>query len=478
MAERVARLPADVRAAWVASQPDWILEEIARGEWWWTARPEQIPPDGPWMVHLVLSGRGWGKSKSGSEWAVERVLRHPFDRHGVPTEGLVIAETLSDARTICMEGPAGILRSLERRKVPHRYKMSPRPMVQFPDGAKIYCEGADDPDVGRGYNAAWAWMDEMAKWRYPYESWYEGIMPSLRADLVADHPRAYVTTTPKPIKLLQEWIKRDDGTISIITGNTFENRANLSGMVLEELRKRYEGTTLGRQELYGEILEAIDGALFRRGDIERNRISDIPENLRSVVVGVDPNLTGDDDEMGCIVIGRDKENTIYVLADRSVMSSGRDAAIHCWRVVAEYGADMLVLETNLGKQWMIQVFRDAYMELVGQGIFPVGSTPPIKGVDTKHGKKTRAEPVAMRYEQNRVKHVGRFRELEDQMSLYIPESGMDSPDRLDALVHACRYFITSERNQVRIASPVDMVRTETPAEAMLLERMAQDLRGW
>jgi phage terminase large subunit-like protein len=415
-------------------------------------------------------------SKSGSEWAVERVLRHPFDRHGVPTEGLVIAETLSDARTICMEGPAGILRALERRKIPHRYKMSPRPMVQFPDGAKIYCEGADDPDVGRGYNAAWAWLDEMAKWRYSYESWYEGIMPSLRADLVNDHPRAYVTTTPKPIKLLQEWIKRTDGTVSIVTGSTFENRANLSGLVLQELKKRYEGTTLGRQELYGEILEAIEGALFRRSDIERNRVMDVPDDLRTIIVGVDPSLTGDDDEMGCVVVGRDKGNDMYVLADRSISDAGRGAALHCWRIFAEYGADMLVVENNIGKQWMMQVFRDAYMELVGQGIFPVGSTPPLKGVDTKHGKKTRAEPVAMRYEQGRVHHVGFMPELEQQMGSYIPETGMDSPDRLDALVHACRFLMASERKQARISSPNDAPLPRV--DAYMLDRLDASLASW
>ena len=153
LAEQFALLSVDVRANWLTRQSAETLEEIVRGEWWWLARPEQIPPPGDWLVHLALAGRGWGKSKSGAEWLVEQVMTHPYDRHGTPTEWLVIAETLSDARIICVEGPAGILRVLTRKKIKYRYIKSPKPMIIFVDsGAKIFCEGADDEDVGRGYN--------------------------------------------------------------------------------------------------------------------------------------------------------------------------------------------------------------------------------------------------------------------------------------------------------------------------------------
>jgi phage terminase large subunit-like protein len=119
--ERVAKLPSDKKVAWVASLPDDVLEEIRRGEWWWTARPEQVPPGNlPWLICLALAGRGFGKSRAGSEWIVDRVLRHPFDRHGVPTEWLVVADTLADARTINAEGPSGLLNVLRRRKIDHR----------------------------------------------------------------------------------------------------------------------------------------------------------------------------------------------------------------------------------------------------------------------------------------------------------------------------------------------------------------------
>lgn len=457
---RVARLPVADQMAWLDSQPEWAREEMARNEWWWTARPEQVPPEGDWFVALALAGRGWGKSQAGSEWTVKQVMKHPYDSRGIPTEWLVIAETLSDARTICMEGPAGILNVLERKKIKYRYKMSPRPMVLFPSGTKIYTEGADDADVGRGYNAAGAWLDEIAKWKWPRRSWYEGIMPSLRADLAGDRPRAFVTTTPKPIDLLQEWLKRKDDTIHVMRGSTFDNAANLSSHVVKELRTRYDGTVIGRQELYGEMVEGFEGALFNRKDLEDYRVYEIPDDIKQIVVGVDPSLTGEDDEMGVVVCARDRNNHLYVLADRSHMSVGREAAHLAWRTMAEFGADKLVYESNLGKRWMQQVFHDAYMEMVGQGVFDAGTQPPMVGIDAKIGKKTRGEPVAMRSEQGRLHMVGRnFEKLEDQLVTFTAWGTNESPDRLDAMVHACRWLMTQEKNQARMASPMDALST-------------------
>ena len=453
LAQRVALLDPVARDSWLDSLPEEILEEINRNEWWWVARPEQIPPVGDWLVCLALAGRGFGKSRSSSEWIVERVLQHPFDRQGVPTEWLVVADTLADARTINAEGPSGLLNVLTRRRVDHRYKQSPRPMVLFPDGAKIYLEGADDPDTGRGYNAAGVVCDELAKWVKPYETWYEGLLPSLRADLIGDHPRAFVTTTPKPIKLLQEWLARDDDTIHVITGSTFDNAVNLSAHALRELKLRYAGTALGEQELYGKLLELTGGGLFKRMDIVNNRVEDAPDDIVATVVGVDPNLTGEDAETGIVVVCRDKNDEMFVLADSSIGATGRQASLHMWRVVADYQADVLVYETNLGKRWMQEVLADAYVESIELGLFPKGTTPPMKGVDSKHGKKTRAEPVAQRNEQGRLHMVGDWPVLEDQMILFDPESTRESPDRMDALVHACRYLMAGEKRRMNVSDP-------------------------
>jgi Uncharacterized conserved protein len=455
LAQRLARLPEDVRTTYVRSLPEEALAEMNRGEWWYVARPEQIPPQGPELIYLYMAGRGAGKSRAGSEWIVEQVIRHPFDRQGVPTEWLVVADTLADARTINAEGPSGILNVLVRRKVEHRYKQSPRPMILFPDGAKIYLEGADDEDTGRGYNSAGVLCDEMAKWIKPYETWYEGLLPSLRADLVNDHPRAFVTTTPKPIKLLIEWLAREDSTIHVITGSTFDNAANLSSHALRELKLRYHGTALGEQELYGKLLELTTGGLFKRMDIVRHRVLEPPDpaDVVATVVGVDPNLTGEEALTGIVVACRTKDNEQYILADRSIPDSGRAAALAIWRAAAEFAADLVVYEENLGKRYLQEVLQDAYAECVELGMFPRATTPPMKPVHARHGKKTRAEPVAMRCEQGRLHLVGEWPDLEDQMVLFDPTSTRESPDRMDAMVHASINLMAGERRQMRVSDP-------------------------
>jgi phage terminase large subunit-like protein len=454
LAERVSLLPADQRRTWLDSLPDELITEILRDEWWWTARPEQVPPPGNWLVCLALAGRGFGKSRAGSEWMVDRVKKHPFDRQGVPTEWLVVADTLSDARTINAEGPSGLINVLNRQGIKHRYKQNPRPMILFPHGAKIYLEGADTPDTGRGYNAAGILCDELAKWLKPYETWYHGLLPALRADLVGDHPRAFVTTTPKPIPLLEDWVGREDGTVHVISGSTFDNASNLSKHALDEMRRQYDGTDIGRQELYGELLELGGGGLFKRKDITNNRVPGIdPADIVSTVVGCDPNLTGDDAMFGIVVVCRVRNNDMYVLADCSTPNSGRAAALDCWRAVSRYAADLLVYEENLGKRYLEEVLRDAYQELANQGAFPLRTSPPMEAVHAKHGKKTRAEPVAMRNEQGRLHMVGVWEKLEKEMVTFDPESTRESPDRMDAMVHACIKLMSGERRRMRKGDP-------------------------
>jgi len=455
LAQRMAKLPARVREEYVRTLPEAVLLEMNRGEWWYVARPEQIPPEGDELIYLFMAGRGAGKSRAGSEWIVDQAVRHPFDRHGVPTEWLVVADTLADARTINAEGPSGILNILIRRRIEHRYKQSPRPMVLFPDGAKIYLEGADDENTGRGYNAAGVLCDEMAKWVKPYETWYEGLLPSLRADLIGDHPRAFVTTTPKPIKLLIEWLAREDATIHVITGSTFDNSVNLSSHALRELKLRYHGTALGEQELYGKLLELQSGGLFKRVDIVRHRVLEPPDPADVVVtvIGVDPNLTGEENLTGIVIMCRTRDNEQYILADRSVPDSGRAAALAIWRAAAEFMVDLVVYEENLGKRYLQEVLQDAYQECVELGMFPRGTTPPMKPVHARHGKKTRAEPVAMRCEQGRLHVVGDWPELEDQMVLFDPQSTRESPDRMDAMVHASINLMAGERKVMRVSDP-------------------------
>jgi phage terminase large subunit-like protein len=460
--QRLEEMTAQEREAFLDRQPGWILAEMSKGEWWYVSRPSQVPPEGPQIVNLFLAGRGAGKTRSGAEWIISRTERFPVDRHGIPTERIIIAETLSDASKVCVEGPAGVLNVLARKgydpKKDFKYIKSPRPMIRFANGCKIYCDGADNPDVGRGYTSADVWMDEICKWKYSYESWYEGIMPGLRADLLTDHPRAFVTTTPKPIKILQEWVARADQSVHIIRGSTFDNAANLNAHVLKELENRYAGTALGRQELYGELLEAMDGALFKRSDIAAARVDTEPDDLISIVVGVDPALTDDGDEMGVVVVGRTRDNHMYVLADRSLHMAGRDACIHIWRTFAEFGADVVVYEANLGRRYMSDLLTDTYRELVRNGELPEGTTPSMRGLDVRIGKRTRAEPVALRCEQKRLHMVGTYPELEDQLCLFNSWDGKESPDRLDAMVHACRHLMDAEKQVATVTSPWDIAQ--------------------
>jgi phage terminase large subunit-like protein len=455
-AQKLALLPPKLRRAWLAEQSRGTLDEIQAGAWWWVGRPEQFRPPGDWLVWLIRSGRGWGKTRTGAEDLLDRAFRHPVDAFGQRTEWLVVAETLNDCRTACIEGNSGLLSILRRRGLvkgkDFEYRKSPKLMIELASGQVIYFEGADNADVGRGYNAAGAWLDELAKWRYTYDAWYEGILPSLRAPLVGDRPRAVVTTTPKPIKLLIKWQHETNGSVRITTGSIFDNIMNLSREVVEELKGIYEGTRAGLQELYGHLLEEIEGALWTRPMIENNRVkpSDLPE-LKMTVITMDPGATGSGDETGLLAVGRDYRGEDYVLADWTKRIVGHAAARRAWEMFLRYDATWLIIETNMGKKWLMQVVTDAYAEMQKEGLFEPGP-PPVKEVTSLAGKKLRAEPVASRYEQNRWHHVGTFIELEDQQCTWVPGEG-ESPDRIDALVQGGLFLMGKENKLVRVAAP-------------------------
>jgi len=473
-------LPPAARREFLAALPPDVVEEIVNDEWWWTARPEQIPPPGHWLIYLVLSGRGWGKSRSGSEWIVERSEKYPVDTSGAPTERLIIAETIADARNICVGGPSGVLRVLNRRGIPHRYIKSPKPQIMFlKTDCLIHVEGADDADVGRGHNAADVWLDEVCKWPDPRGSWIEGIMPSLRADIPGDHPRAFITTTPKPMDLIREWASRTDGSVITVQGSTFDNRINLSSMILQALKETYDGTSIGQQELEGVLLDAAIGKVFSQVDINTARVEtgDVPE-LPWVVVGVDPGGTGDEDETGIVVVGRSKAYDHYVLGDHTILGVGREAALHCWRIFAQYGARKLIVENTLGKKWVTESFTSAYDELVDEGLFPARSTPPIETIDSKLSKKTRAEPVGMRCEQHRIHFVGKHPKLENQCVEFDP-ADRDSPDRFDAFVSASRWLMKQEPRRATIVTPTS-IREASPTHGGIttLQQLEAQLVRW
>ena len=422
--ERLLTLQPEERYEYVSSLSEAEAEDLAIKPWWFIGRPEQQEPEGNWIVWLILAGRGWGKTRTGAEWLVDQVLQTPKTPDGANTEWAIIGETFGDTRVMCVEGPSGILRVLERRGLINgedfAYNRSSW-QVNFKDGQKIHMFGADNPDAGRGFNLSGVWADEIAKWRYSYESWSEGIAPALR---IGERPRAVVTTTPKPIKILRDWVARTDNSVYVTRGSTFDNSSNLSSAALIELQARYAGTRTGRQELYGELLEDIEGALWHRSNIENNRLSEAP-NLIRIVVAIDPAVTSSDesDETGIVVAGVTAEGQFYVLDDRSCRLSpdgwGRVAieAYHNWK------ADRIIAETNNGG------------DMVGLLMQTIDPTITVTKVNATRGKRVRAEPISALYEQNRVHHVGSFPQLEDQMVTWTPDASK-SPDRMDALVWA------------------------------------------
>jgi len=276
---------------------------------------------------------------------------------------------------------------------------------------------AEEPDTLRGPQHHGAWCDELAAWEY--EDTWDQLQFGLR---LGENPRVVVTTTPRPTTLIRELITR--ATTYVTRGSTFDNAANLSSIALAELQARYNETRLGRQELYGEILEDVEGALWTKGLIDRNRL-DLAPNLSRVVVSIDPAVTNKatSDETGIIVAGCDTNGNGYLIADHSMRGSPLEWATKAVELFDQHKADSILVEVNQGGDMVSAVLKQVRPVL------------PIREIRAHIGKKLRAEPVAAMYEQGRIHHVGQFNKLEDQMTTWTP-ADPTSPDRLDAMVQA------------------------------------------
>lgn len=398
-----------------------VIDELY--DWAEWARADQLPPDGAWLVWLVLAGRGWGKTRTGAEWIKREALANPSTRWAV------VAPTYADARDTCIEGESGLLAVLPEDRV-QTWNRSLGELI-LTNGSRVKLFSADEPERLRGPQHHGAWCDELAAWRYP-ETW-DQLQFGLR---LGEHPRTVVTTTPKPTKLVRQLAKRDDAHIT--RGSTFDNAANLSPAALAELRSRYEGTTLGRQELYAEILEDIDGALWSRAMFDRAGFfvgPDIADPAR-VVVAIDPAVTSGEEsdhtgiiaagvtEQGhCPVCGQVDGRHAFVLADRSARTTPDAWCRRAVELYDEVGGDRIVAEVNNGGDLVETVLRT------------VDPSVPYRKLTASRGKRLRAEPIAALYEQGKVHHVGAMPELEDQLCSWTPDA-KDSPDRMDALVWA------------------------------------------
>jgi len=394
-----------------------------------TARPDQRRPEGDWDVWLILTGRGWGKTRTGAEDLTDAATTEPGDY-------AVVAPTYGDARDVCVEGPSGILKVLTRRCIGHTWNRSLGEIVGA--GWRIKVGSADEPDRWRGWNFRGAWCDELGAWRRP-DAWTQLRL----ATRLGDHPRIVVTTTPRATPLLVELTGRTDGSVHVTRGSTWDNAANLSPAALDELRRRYEGTRIGRQELEGELLLDTPGALWSASQFEapgfRATLDEVPDLVR-VVVAVDPAVTSgeDSDDTGIVTVGADADGGLWVLADDTVKATPEQWASVAVGALDRWDGDRIVGEVNNGGDLVEAVLR------------AVDRTVPYRKVTASRGKRVRAEPVAALYEQGRVRHVGVLAELEEQMCSWAPDSSVKSPDRVDALVWACSELAVSGGRRRRI----------------------------
>lgn len=411
------------------------------------ARAAQLAPDWDWDVWMALAGRGFGKTRLGAEWAIEKA-RHQ-------ERGALIGPTAADTRDILVQGESGILSCAPATFRPV-YNPSKRQLT-YPNGAIQTLYSADEPNRLRGPQHHYAWLDEMAAWRYIQEAW---DMAQLGMRL-GDHPQICITTTPRPLPLIKQLVK--DERTALTKGTTYDNLHNLAGTFQRAVVSKYAGTTLGRQELDAEILDDLPGALVARRHIDDNRVTEAPE-LVNVVVGMDPAGTGAGDETGLVVAGRGADGRMYILHDGSERLSPEQASARAWSLHERYSASLVVVEDNGGKDWIETVLRMAWKERN-----PRGGPPPMRRVNASQGKRLRAQPVAMRYEQGRISHVGAFPELEDQLTTWIPEEDPTlSPDRLDALVHGCTYLMRKHDRGEAAADPHSVERKGIRGEHPML----------
>lgn len=414
-AERLASLSPEERAIALSELTETDCEELLHDWRGFLARPNQIAPDGDWDIWLVLAGRGFGKTRIGSEWVKEQ------QRAGVSRFAL-IGETAADTRDVMVEGESGLLSVYSKTERP-LYEPSKR-RVTWDNGAIATLYNATEPDQLRGPQHEAAWSDELAKWRYARETW-DQLQFGLR---LGDHPRQIVTTTPRPIELVKAIVAGQEGSVKVTRGRTMDNQSNLAPSFLKKIRKRYEGTRLGRQELNAEILGDLPGAIWRQDQIDVFRLAEAPEDIERILVAVDPAVTNTEDsnEHGIVVAGL-RGDTGFILEDGSLEGSPLQWARRAVALHDKYGADGIVVETNQGGDMVAQTLRS------------VRDTLNIIEVRASRGKHVRAEPIAALYEQGRVHHVGSFPELETQMTQMTNAGyeGEGSPDRVDSLVWAC-----------------------------------------
>lgn len=418
-AEYLASLPESERAEILSKLSDEQAYALLH-DWYFWARPEQLPPkqwgkDGCFVWSLRM-GRGAGKTRTGSELFIRAVR---FGGYKYPN---LAGATAEDVREIMIEGESGILACAPEDYMPE-FIPSLKKLI-WPNKVETHIYYGSEPNKARGPQSDYLWCDELSKWQFAEET-FDNLLMGLR---LGPKPLCMVTSTPKPTKFLMDLEKRQDKqgrSCTVVTrGRTQDNYKNLSPVFISTIISKYEGTRLGRQELDGEYLNDNPEALWKRSDIDNNRVRQIPQ-LSYVVVGIDPAVTSKEgsDDTGIIVAGKGTDGHGYILGDYTVHDTPRKWAEAAITAYNKHEANTIIGETNNGG------------DLVEMNIKAVNSSIPFQSVHSSRGKATRAKPISALYEKNVIHHFGTFSELENQLCEWVP-GAEKSPDRLDALVFA------------------------------------------
>ena len=393
--------------------------------WRGWAHEGQRPRAGDWRVWLMLAGRGFGKTRAGAEWVSELARRDGRLRIAL------VGATLDEVADVMVRGTSGLMAAARCDE-----DMIWRPskgVVTFASGAQAFAFSGANPDALRGPEHHFAWCDELAKWRYPEATW-DNLMLGLR---LGERPRVLVTTTPRAIALVRRL--RDDPQTALVHGATADN-PHLPDNFVAAVQERYAGTRLGRQELEGEIVDDVEGALWTRELVEGARQSGpLTREWARVVIGVDPPASAAGDACGIVAVGLGADGVGYVLGDHSVAGLSPEGWARAVAAAAEaHGADRVIAEANQGGEMVASVLRAADCAL------------PVRLVHARRGKAARAEPVAALFESGRARFAGAFPELEDELCSLAVGGGYSgpgrSPDRADAMVWALTELMLGRRH--------------------------------
>lgn len=407
-------------------------------DWSLWARPEQLQPvelgkNGK-FIWFIKAGRGTGKTRTGAQWVINKIKNEGY-RHIA-----LAGATAPEVRTIAIEGESGLLACSPPWFYPD-YQPSKKQIV-WPNGAKAQIFYGTEPEQARGAQHDLLWADEVAKWKYPQET-FDNLLLGLR---LGSNPLCLVSSTPKPTKFIKELAARKD---TITThGNTFENLDNLAKPFIETIIAKYKGTRLERQEIFAQILDDNPNALWHRDWIDFNRVVYIPDNLSRIMVAIDPAASHDSetsDETGIIVVAEGRAlygmsfpelPHYYVIEDLSLVATPEKWARQAIAAYHRHKANKIIAERNQGGDMVMSTLKN------------IDKNVPVELVWASRGKATRAEPISALYEQNRVHHIGTFDLLEDEMCEWC--AGMDSPSRMDALVWGLTSLTNKAEPNIRI----------------------------